>query len=425
MKNFKILILIILMISAFFFISSCNKDSDVIVGGDYVVLSWNNLGMHCLNPTYDQLVILPPYNTLYAQVIKKGNPPQVVTDGIRVKYRIIDNTYSYGKREYSGFWDFSQQLFNTDLAHDIGLTGNGLSGEMVVTGNQFVIEGIPVVPVTDNDMWNPYQVAEISVEDMSGNNLITTRATVPTSDEINCAGCHGSNTFQDILTKHDALSGTDLLANQPVLCASCHPSPALGTAGTGQAYLSEAIHGFHADKGATCYSCHPGQTTKCNRSLKHTADDGNCTTCHGGMAEISHSITVGRVPWETEPKCITCHDGVTGVDTGTDLYRNSTGHGGLACPACHGSPHAMYPSRENADNYQPVQYQNFSDKIKSFGSCGYCHNSSRGAENEIGDFSEVHGGSKPRHYNACHVCHTQVPATTSDWPHGYTWKNSN
>lgn len=43
---------------------------------DYVVLAWNDLGMHCLNPTYDQLIMLPPYNTLWAQVIKRGNPPK-------------------------------------------------------------------------------------------------------------------------------------------------------------------------------------------------------------------------------------------------------------------------------------------------------------------------------------------------------------
>ena len=41
----------------------------------YVVLAWNDLGMHCLNPTYDTAVILPPYNTVWAQVIQRGNPP--------------------------------------------------------------------------------------------------------------------------------------------------------------------------------------------------------------------------------------------------------------------------------------------------------------------------------------------------------------
>jgi hypothetical protein len=48
----------------------------------YVVRAWNDLGMHCLNPSYDKLVILPPYNTLWAQVLQRGSPPRIVTQGI-------------------------------------------------------------------------------------------------------------------------------------------------------------------------------------------------------------------------------------------------------------------------------------------------------------------------------------------------------
>jgi hypothetical protein len=62
--------------------------------GQYTVLAWNDLGMHCLNPGYDKGVVLPPYNTLWAQVIKRGDPPQIVTSGITVSYAIEGNTYS-------------------------------------------------------------------------------------------------------------------------------------------------------------------------------------------------------------------------------------------------------------------------------------------------------------------------------------------
>jgi len=61
---------------------------------EFVVLAWNDLGMHCLNPTYDTAVVLPPYNTVWAQVIRRGEPPQIVTSGITVEYRLINNTYS-------------------------------------------------------------------------------------------------------------------------------------------------------------------------------------------------------------------------------------------------------------------------------------------------------------------------------------------
>ncbi len=394
-------------------------------GGDYVVFAWNDLGMHCLNPSYDQAVILPPYNTIWAQVVKRGNPPQIVTNGVQVEYTILNNTYSYGKLQYGGFWDYAEKLFGvTNLQHDIGLTGNGLSGTMTSESDHFEATGIPVTPVNDKGVWSPYQQAEITVKDKSNNVLVKTKTTVPVSDEINCGKCHGDNAFADILKDHDEANGTDLANNAPVLCASCHGSPVLGTSGPGSSgkYLSQAIHGFHADKGAVCYDCHPGKTTKCSRSLSHTADDGNCTTCHGDMRNVSNSVANGRQPWESEPKCVTCHQGVQEVETGDVLYRNAKGHGNLYCATCHGSPHAMYPSAVTADNYQTTQYVSVK-RAKSIGSCGACHNNSRG-ESDMGDFAEIHGRTNPKIVNTCGICHTSISTNTSKWPHGYQWKNS-
>jgi hypothetical protein len=429
----KTKISLLMLLAGILLIFSCEKDENTNIpaaGGDYVVFAWNNLGMHCLNPTYDELVILPPYNTVEVQVIKRGDPPQIITSGVTVDYSMVNNTSSYGKREYGGFWTYFTDLFGgTAPAHDIGLTGTGLAGTMTVSADHFVAEGMPVVPVNDAGTWDPFQVIDIKVKDGSGNVLVTTQATVPTSDEINCAKCHtegAGSVFTNILTAHDIAHGTDLVNSKPVLCASCHGSPALGTNGPGTSgkYLSQAIHGYHASKDASCYDCHPGNTTKCSRSNAHmgTTGDGNCTTCHGDMANVASTIDNGRVPWVTEPKCVTCHTDVTGVDTQNALYRNSTGHGNVYCTACHGSPHAMYPSREAKDNYQPEHYQG--SKIKSIGSCGVCHDNSRG-EGSGGEFNEAHGGTNPEKKNACHVCHTAISDNTADWPHSYTWKNSN
>lgn len=416
--------------------TSCTKNQDsktdpAGIAGDYSVFAWNDLGMHCLNPTYDKLVILPPYNNVMVQVVKRGNPPSVVTSGIVVFYKLTNNTTSYNKRAYGGFWDNALKLFGTAPAHDIGLKGNGLTGEMAVSGDHFIAEGIPVVPVNDNGTWNPYQVAEITVKNNSGTIIAQTKATVPVSDEINCAKCHGSatiNAFDDILSKHDSEHGTNLsaAASKPVLCAGCHPSPALGINSGPQKYLSQVLHGSHANRtGISCYDCHPGVTTKCNRSLAHTADNGNCSSCHGTMENVAKTISSGRVPWVSEPACTKCHFGVSGLDTRSDLYRNSKGHGDMYCTACHGSPHAMYPSNETTDNYQSKQYQGFTSKIKSIGSCGVCHSSSRGEEDDIGEFAGIHGGTNPEKAIGCRACHTSISSNTADWPHAYTWKNSN
>lgn len=363
--------------------------------------------------------------------IKRGSPPSVVTGGISVEYSLVNNTSSYDKRSYGGFWTYFTDLFGgTAPVHDVGITGTALSGVMTLESDHFTAVGIPVVPVNDDGTWDPYQVMEVKVKDGNGSVLAETKATVPTSDEIDCAKCHsggGTSVFMNILNTHDSKEGTTLVDQKPVLCAKCHGSPALGIMdpGTSGKYLSQAIHGFHATKNASCYDCHPGATTLCNRSLAHmgTIGDGNCKACHIDMATLASTIESGsRIPWVNEPKCITCHTGVSGVETGTTLYRNSRGHGDLYCSACHGSPHAMFPSREAIDNHQPDQYQG--SKIKTIGSCGVCHNDSRG-EGSGGEFSEVHGGTNPETKNACFVCHTSITAQTASWPHAYTWKNSN
>jgi hypothetical protein len=399
--------------------------------GAYTVLAWNDLGMHCLNPTYDTLVILPPYNNLVVQVVKRGSPPRVVASGVTVSYSLEGNTTSANKRSFGVFWANAVKLFGglfgiTGLPADTGLKGKRLAGTMDAAGDRFVAEGIPVVPYDDRGTWNPYQVAVITVKDSSGAVVATTRATMPTSDEINCAKCHGANAFPDILARHDRANHTSLASSTPVLCAGCHASPALGQASRigSIPFLSESIHGFHAQVGAACYDCHPGVRTQCSRSLAHTAADGNCTSCHGDMTKVSSSITSrGRIPWVSEPACASCHTGVAGVDTGAALYRNSTGHGGVACAACHGSPHAMVPTRQASDNYQVLQYQGYSGAVKALGSCGVCHQSSRGA-GIGGEFMETHGtpGAVP---NGCSACHTSIPSNAKAWPHGYTWKNSN
>src|SRR5512140_3415595 len=55
--------------------------------GPYIVLGWNDLGMHCANQNFQDLCILPPYNTFWATVIQRGNsntPPHVVGSGFHV-----------------------------------------------------------------------------------------------------------------------------------------------------------------------------------------------------------------------------------------------------------------------------------------------------------------------------------------------------
>jgi hypothetical protein len=302
-----------------------------------------------------------------------------------------------------------------------------LSGGMVLKGDHFEADGIPLTPLNDSMVWNPYQVVEVKVKAITKNGsknsipgaiLATTRTTIPTSDEINCSKCHGSNPAADIFSKHDADNSTDLAHSQPVLCAKCHGTPILGEPGPKVKYLSQAIHGKHATTGAACYDCHPGNVTKCSRSLRHTAADGNCKACHGDLAQVANSIASGaRIPWNNEPTCLHCHGNtVPQVDTGTILYRNAKGHGGMYCESCHGSPHAQIPTNVSSDSYTAIQYQGVA---KTIGTCSVCHDTSKG--NGSANFMEEHGTGG--NLSACNVCHTGSQHTsTTMWPHGFIWK---
>jgi len=427
-------LLVVLLAALAGVIGSCSTtEEDVVTPVDipaedleYVLLAWNDIGMHGFSATFDSVVVLPPYNTLWAQVVRRGDPPQVVTAGVRLEYRIVDNTFSYGKRSYAQFWDNSLTLFGVDLAPDTGLNfvdpgvHNGLTGEMLLKGTHFQADGIPVVPVNDAGEWDPYQVAEIIAYDTgTGLELARTRTTVPTSDEPDCGKCHGVDELLPVLEIHDLREGTAIAGTEPVLCASCHGSPFLGQTGSGSSerYLSEVVHGIHSISGeATCYDCHPGEETKGNRSTDHTSDEGNCTTCHGELETIARQIINGRVPWSGQPRCAACHTFVHEVETGSTLYRNAVGHGGLPCSACHGPAHATVPSNEDSDNHQAIQYQT---KALALGSCRVCHATSKGGG--LVDIVAAHGAERP---TSCVVCHTG-PITTNNpefFPHRFQWR---
>ncbi len=48
----------------------------------FVVLGYNDLGMHCMNQDFSQLCILPPFNNLHAQVIdRRGEEPRIASSG--------------------------------------------------------------------------------------------------------------------------------------------------------------------------------------------------------------------------------------------------------------------------------------------------------------------------------------------------------
>jgi len=71
----------------------------------YILIGWNDLGMHCANKDFSKIAVLPPFNNVYAQLILKqpGQYPQIVNVGYKIEYNIPFNTYSVGK---TNFWTY-------------------------------------------------------------------------------------------------------------------------------------------------------------------------------------------------------------------------------------------------------------------------------------------------------------------------------
>lgn len=352
----------------------------------YILLGWNDLGMHCYNRNFEDLAVLPPYNTIWAQVIKRGDPPQIVTQNIQVEFSFPDNTYSVGK---SNFWDYDLALFGVDLPDNVGLTGFGLAGDMKAAVDHFIADGIPLTEFNDASLVirQPYQLAELIAKDTGGKVLATNTIVAPVSTEMHCEYCHFDGGVEsiatgkvetNILTLHDQKHQTEyplghegpLMSRRPILCAECHASNALGAPGVSELpNLSNAMHGNHAGESPDtlegCYSCHPGPQTQCLRDVMAQQYNLNCINCHGGMEQISQNPN----PWLQEPRCDNCH---TDPQYAQDqaLYRFSKGHHGIYCEACHDSTHAIAPSREEKDAIKFINLQGYAGTLEK---CTTCH----------------------------------------------------
>jgi hypothetical protein len=333
----------------------------------YAVYGYNELGMHCMNQDFSEMMILPPFNSIRAEVIRKGSEPSIVTSGVTLRYWVPGNTHSSDK---TNFWTYSQQLFGVAFPPDVGLAGFGLKGNMVSrmpTAADWEATGIPITPVGDDGRENPYSLVTVQVEQTStGNVLAKTQFVAPVSWEISCNICHTSATESvgmNILHAHDRLHNTQLATHTPVNCSSCHADPALGAPGqAGVSTMSSAMHTAHAPRMAAanlavnCYACHPGVRTQCQRDV-HSAHGMNCYDCHGQMADVGNPA---RHPWADEPRCATCHQARKPefeFEPAGVLFKNATGHGGVKCVTCHSSPHAITPTTTGVDNLQAIRAQ--------------------------------------------------------------------
>lgn len=447
--------------------------------GEATVLAVNDLGMHCMDQEYSVFSILPPFNVVHAQVVMRdaaGRP--YLTDSVEVFYDAVSdaagskNSFSTGK---TAFWEYAEALFGIPLMAGEGLTGLYMPGDNPqIPGPQpmafnsghgwFSADGIPMTPMDDNLGTNPYPlmriVARQGVQELGRLDVV-----VPVATETDCRNCHKTGAIAasdpgvswsvdadlEVQSKLNVLKLHDLEhpqyaleASQPVLCARCHYSPALDLGGTGPAgdqigkpNFSGVMHAFHgglesggapvfppnAPVDDTCYQCHPGKVTQCQRGAMRTGGM-DCNDCHGDMLAVGGAFPLqaggsidgrndgnARRPWTDLPRCQSCHTGdalnhLTGADLVNDanwpfrlrqayrtgdasasplladnnrfaenlntLYRFSKGHGGVMCEGCHGSTHAVWPNAASGanDNVAAAMLQGYAGTIIE---CGTCH----------------------------------------------------
>lgn len=460
--------------------SSSNSGGTTGTGsGKYRLLAWNDLGMHCMDGNdYSIFSILPPYNTLNAQLVERRNGgAKKITSGVTITYESapsLDGKLNTISSTKTNFWDYAQKLFGVTLAKDIGLKGFAVQSQ---TPNNmkfdpaqawWIAEGIPTMPQNDDGTTNHYPMVKVVAKDMQGNLLATTTTVLPVSDEMDCRKCHASNGSaaakpsagwvndadaqkdykRNILRLHDdkhdissylaalqakgynyqnslyqtAQSGT------PVLCAACHKSNALP--GTGIADippLTEAIHSRHADV------IDPLTGQKLNNQTNRNA----CYTCHPGATTQCLRGAMGNAknPDGTlKMQCQSCHGGMTAVGKkGRDGWLDEP-----KCQSCHQNGHryteavtdfatgtlrAALDRRFATEQNRPIQGKSlyrYSRGHKGM-QCSACHGSThavypsaRQEDNLQSIAAQGHAGT----INECTACHITVPRTTDGGPHG-------
>lgn len=358
---------------------------------EYLILAYNDSGMHCIQDDYSDFMILPPANTVRIQIFEKGiDKAKLIDSGIIVKYKINNNTTSVDK---SNFWNYAKD-YGYDLKLNEGITGNYLNGvcELSKDKNYYEAKSIPVTPFNDkSNVRNPYQIMTVTVIDEMTKEVLAQEDSivVPVSDEMSCSNCHGKeDTYKNILKAHDRKEKTnfysDLNENKRHKCNDCHSDNALGASGIqGVPSLSLAIHGFHAstmgmsDLENTCYNCHPGTETQCNRGAMYKAGiTCSDSKCHGDIENVAQSLKDGRKDWIDEPKCSNCH-GELYIINDNQLYREAYLQNGpegmngkVKCATCHNSPHAEWISSLPQDNEIPKKLYGKPDFIRK---CTTCH----------------------------------------------------
>ncbi len=339
----------------------------------YKVVAWNDLGMHCACPSFAGFLLLPPFNTVRAQVFQYGtNDPVIVTPtlasslGLSITFGMVENTDAILKADsyFSQWIAYSPKLFPSYLGYlppvdpttgkvQSPLSGVGLSGSMAYNSDllDWTAVGIPAYPVTTGNSTldvltdplggpnrDPYLTTNVYVKDSTGKVLAQTSAVTPVAFG-GCCGCHlklaAANGYPSTpagsfsyMGKMHGQNGSKIDFNYldpdgdgvagPIRCSVCHWDPAMG---------ESAAPGYGA---WTSLQILPGASFT----------EADLKVSQYSFSDVLHRFHV-KDPLVTSPtydpniakNCYDCHPG-----NGINCYRGAhvKTNTGIWCTDCHG-----------------------------------------------------------------------------------------
>jgi len=492
MKNKKIFSLVILIL---FIFGGCNNTTQDELDNSnnttdnisspsnkyYTLFAWNDLGMHCMDKDYSVFAILPPYNTLVAQLIQKGKEPKKLKTDVFITYEAIsslDGKYNTTSQDKTNFWDYVKTLFGLKLDVDVGLANNKMVSKnpQHLTYNSkyrwWSADAIPITPKNDDGTYNNYPMVKLIAKDSSGNILATTTTVLPVSDEMDCKKCHSSLSKLDsakpkdgwvnmsneerdyrfnILRLHDDKypnavlehnssliakgwiydnAGLEATVNNgtPILCASCHKSNAIANTGVDNIKpLTQVIHSKHATV----------KDPDSNLTLDNIENRNSCYSCHPGKTTQCLRGAMGSAKnkdGSSMMQCQSCHGNMSAVGSSSrdgwldepscqNCHQNSKRYITAVTDVTKGTLREALDTRFATDNNKPIDGKKLYRYSTGHGGmqCSACHGSTHAIYPSIQPEDNIQSIKIQGHIGTigeCTSCHTYTPFTSRKGPHG-------
>jgi hypothetical protein len=390
-------------------------------------MAYNDLGMHCTCPGAESFLILPPYNSIRAQVFKRGGDPSIVSSGITVAYAMVENTDANLQADpYFANWiAFSPKMFPGFQPVVSGkvksISGAGLAGNMTYNSNMrsWEVAGIPAFPVvtgTSTDIMTdplggpnrtPYLTANITVKNTSGTILASTSTVVPVAFG-GCCTCHISlgsangypatpfGSFQYMGYLHSGKGTAHKIdfskldpdgdgKGGPIRCSWCHWDPAMGESVAPG--LPAVWPNYKILTGANFTSADVKKSTMTFSEVLH-------------KFHAQSSVVLTQYDPNIARNCYDCHPG-----NNVNCYRDKMSTYGVWCTDCHGDLNKRIATNQMKQPWQQSTLPTCTAPSPGVSSTLACHSTRTYPYTQTGVFGKFLNSRGHEGSVACLSCH--------------------